>query len=245
MARTQLDVREVYELYIDESSQTKHRFLVLGGIIVEAPLTSSLEEELSLARRPELPAGELGWTKVSRTKLDGYKRFVDVFFNNRYRVRPLEFHSLVVDMHRVRDKDFNQGSREVGFNKEIFQLCTKFARLYPQRFFYTYLDSRQTKSSTEELRLILNRHRAKRGDPRDWPFRRIHFRDSSKLQILQLVDVLLGGIAYRVNGHHLAADASPAKVELSRHILERAGIVNVAIDTPIRGKFTVWHRRLS
>ena len=244
MGRIPLDVRDVYDLYIDESSQTKHRYLVLGGLIIEAVLTSSLEQELFSARLPDLPAGELGWTKVSRTKLDAYRRFVDVFFNNRYRLRPLEFHTLVVDMHRVRDRDFNQGSREVGFNKEIFQLCNKFARLHGERYFYAYLDSRTTKSTTEELRLILNRYRASHGDGRDWPFRRIHFRDSSKLQSLQLVDVLLGALAYQVNGHHEAADASPAKVELSRHVLERAGIVNPMIDTPIRGKFTVWHRRL-
>lgn len=240
-----MDPREVYDLYIDESSQTKHQFLVLGGIIVEATLASSLEEELFKARLPDLPARELGWTKVSRTKLEAYKRYVDVFFTNRYRIRPLEFHCLVVNMHKLDDKRFNKGSREVGFNKEIFQICNKFARLYSERYFHAYLDSRTTKSTTEELRFILNRYRSNHGDPRDWPFRRMHFRDSAKVQALQLVDVLLGGIAYRMNGHHLAADASPAKVDLSGHILDCAGIRNVTADTAIRGKFTVWHRRLS
>ena len=217
---------------------------MLGGIIVEAVHFPSLENALLEARLPELPRDEIGWTKVSRAKLKAYKRFVDVFFDNKYKVRPLEFHCLVVDTHKLNDRTFNEGSREVGFNKEIFQICNKFANLYQRKFFHAYLDFRTTNSSTEELRLILNRSRKSKGDEREWPFRRVHFRDSSRVQALQLVDIMLGAIAYHKNGHYSAKDASPAKRELSDHILERAEIEDIRFDTPRAGKFTVWHRKL-
>jgi hypothetical protein len=61
---------------------------------------------------------------------------------------------------------------------------------------------------------------------------------------LQLTDLLVGAIAFRVNGHHQATEASPAKRWLSEHILSCAGVYNALSDTAIRGKFTIWHRRL-
>lgn len=244
MAKAPFDPTAYQTVYVDESSQTKHRFLVLGSLIIHTEFEAALAAELGDARLPELPNGEMGWTKVSRTKLGAYRRVVDAFFDNAQRHTPYEFHSLAVDMHRIKDGVWNEGSREVGFNKEIFQICAKVARLHPARLIRVYLDSRDTKSSPDELRLILNRYRANKGDRRDWPFRRVHFRNSADCQIMQLVDVLLGGVAYRLNGHHLVAGTSPAKSELSAHILARARIRDVTRDTQMGGKFTLWHRKL-
>jgi hypothetical protein len=51
-------------------------------------------------------------------------------------------------------------------------------------------------------------------------------------------------MAYRLNGHNLVETASPAKRDLSDHILARAGITDVMRDTAQSGKFTIWHRQL-
>ena len=232
------------DVFIDESSQTNHRFLLLGGIIVPTSRVAELDAVISAARRPELPEKEICWTKVSRTKLPAYVRVVEAFFDNKTAIPNLDFHSLVVDTTQLDHRSFNEGSREIGFNKEIYQLAMKFGRLYPDRLFHCYPDMRSTPSDPNELRLILNRGIAKRGDPRDWPYRRMHFRESHEVLALQLVDILLGAVAYRQNGHHLVLGASPAKVTLSELILRRAGITDVTRDTPMRGRFTVWHRQL-
>lgn len=232
------------EVYIDETSQTKHRYLVLGGIVLHAPRSDEAERLLQQARLPELPAMELGWVKVSRSKLEAYRRFIDVFFDNPSALEPFEFHSLVVDTHKLNDRAHNEGSRETGFNKEVYQLCQKFGRLHRRRLFHIYPDSRTTKSSTEELRLILNRGARKKGDERDWPYRRVHFRQSHEWQMLQLVDLLIGAMAFRLNRHDQKPDASPAKLELSRHILERGHVRDVTRNTATSGKFTIWHREL-
>ncbi|MDO8361099.1 MAG: DUF3800 domain-containing protein [Devosia sp.] len=231
-------------MYIDETSQTAHRYLALGGIILHAPAHREIEGLLTRARLPELPNGEMAWTKVSRTKLPAYIRFVDLFFDNTGGFAPFDFYSLVVDTHRINDNVHNGGSRENGFNKEIFQLCQKFARIHDERLLHIYLDRRETKSPTEDLRFILNRWRNNRGETRDWPFRRVHFRDSCDWQMLQLVDVLLGAVAFRLNGHDRKPNASPAKTALSNHVLGRAGVRDVSRDTAMSGKFTIWHRQL-
>jgi hypothetical protein len=244
MAKSPADQNAISEIYIDETSQTKHRYLVIGGIILHSPRCAAAEQALHAARQPELPAMEIGWTKVSRSKLEAYRRFVDVFFDNPAHVGPFEFHAVVIDTHKLKDKVFNEGSRETGFNKEIYQLCMKFARVYRTPLFHVYPDSRTTKTRTEDLRLILNRGLKTTGDRRDWPFRRVHFRNSQDWQMLQLVDVLIGALAFRLNRHDQKPDASPAKLELSRHILNRARITDVSQDTAPKGKFTVWHRAL-
>jgi hypothetical protein len=231
------------DIYIDESSQTNHRFLVLGGIIAETQMVDALNAGIGIMRRPELPAGEMKWNKVSRSKLKCYRRVVDTFFDHRL-FSSAHFHSVVVDTSALDHHAFNEGSRDIGFNKEIYQLASKFARLYRGRLFHVYPDERDTNQRPEHLRTILNFGRRKAGDPRDWPFRRCHFRDSKRTPLLQLVDVLAGALAYRLNGHHLLPDASPAKIDLSEHVLRKAGVTDPKRDTSMSGKFTIWHRQL-
>jgi hypothetical protein len=232
---------EIVEAYIDESSQNNHRYLVLGGIVVMMDFSSDLIDLIQKARLPELPSGEAKWTKVSKGKLAAYKRIVDVLFKNRDLVH---FHSLVVDTTLLDHKRFNAGSREIGFNKEIYQLAMKLSRLYAKELLHIYPDYRHTTHKPEDLRLILNRGCRKSGDKRDWPVRRCQFRDSKKTLPLQLTDVLVGGLAYRLNGRHEEVDASPAKCDLSSYILNSAGIKDVFKDTARAAGFTIWHRRL-
>lgn len=244
MRRVAPDEREISEIYLDESSQNRHEYLILGGLILHKSCTPRFNELIAEARKPELPFGEMKWAKVSRSKLGAYKRVIDVFFDGDRDCLPMEFHSLVVHMPKLRDNLFNKGSREIGFNKDVYQLCMKFGRLYRQRLFHVYPDERATRSSTEELRSILNFGIRKKGDLRDWPFRRLHFQDSKRQYPLQLVDLLTGAIAYRLNKHHMEPSASEPKTFLSEHVLRRARIADVFKDTSVSGKFTIWHRQL-
>ena len=231
------------DIYIDESSQTKSRHLILGAVIIPTELAPAAEDAIWKARQPELPHGELKWTKVSRAKLAAYERVIDCFFQSA-ELRHAHFHSVVVDTSRVDHARFNDGSSEIGFNKEVFQLASKCARLYTGRLFHLYPDYRDTNQRPGDLRDILNRARRKAGDAREWPFRRCHFRDSKTTPLLWLSDLMAGAIGYQVNGHIMKDAASEAKTSLSRHIMLRAGVTNPLRDTSLRGKFTIWHRQL-
>jgi hypothetical protein len=230
------------DVYIDESSHTGHRYLVLGGIIVATAAVDEACAELWKARLPELPRDTIKWTKVSRSKLPAYRRVVDKFFELQAHMT-LDFHSLFVDTSQLDHGRYNKGSQEIGFNKEIYQLAMKFGRLY-RCLFHVYPDRRTTNQVPEELRLMLNRGIKKKGDNRDWPYRRLQFREPDDCVILQLTDVLAGAIAYHLNGHYLATGASPAKCELMRHILDKANVRDPLKGTVVRGKFTVWPRKL-
>jgi hypothetical protein len=230
------------DVYIDESSQNNHRFLVIGGVITATADVTDLNNRIQAGRLPELPRGTMKWGKISKFKLAAYKRVVDLFFERQPGLT-LDFHCLVVDTTRLDHKRFNEGSREVGFNKEIFQIAAKFGRLY-RCLFHIYLDRRTTNQLPEKLRTMLNFDARKKGDKRDWPFRRLQFRDPENTLLLQLADILIGAVAFTLNGHHLLPGASPAKRELAAYILMTAGITDVHRDTKVSGKFTIWHRKL-
>jgi len=231
------------EIYVDESSQTKNRYLVLGAVILPSERTAEAEDTVRRLRLPELPHGELKWSKISNAKLSAYERLISAFFRDPA-FQHAHFHSIVVDTHQFDHSRFNQGSSEIGFNKEIYQLANKCARLYPENIFHLYPDFRQTSQRPEDLRNLLNHGRRKAGDKRDWPFRRCHFRNSKLTPMLIFPDIFAGAIAYHVNGHLAKPDASPGRSRLSRLIMKLAGVQRPEIDTRMRGKFTIWHRQL-
>lgn len=231
------------DIYIDESSQTASRYLLLGALTVPSGQASAAQGRLLQAMAPELRGGEMKWGKVSRAKLPAYLRLADCFFDAP-EFASAHFHSIVVDTSRLDHHRFNGGSSEVGFNKEIYQLATKCARVYPAHFFYINLDYRDTPQRPEDLRTILNMGRRKARDQRDWPFRRCQFRDSKTTPLLWLSDIFSGSLAFHLNGHRGKPEASPARCALSDHVLRRARIRNPSIDTALSGKFTIWHRQL-
>lgn len=217
--------------------------MVMGGLCIKSCLVPAANERLRQLRLPQLPSGEMKWGSVSNAKLGAYRRAVDAFFDDPM-LTGSDFHSTVVDTWGQDHQRFGDGDKDKTFNKELYQLASKFARLYRERLFHLYPDDRETVHRPGELRDILNFGRRKIGDDRDFPFRRCHFRKSHETPLIQLVDILLGAVAYRVNGHANAVDASPAKVDLSRHILQRANVRNVMLGTTMGGKFTIWHRQL-
>jgi hypothetical protein len=94
------------------------------------------------------------WNKCSNTKLEAYLRVISLLFEMQF--RDVHYHALVVDTTQQRHAAFNNGSREIGFSKEIFQLALKFSRLYGASCFRIYLDHRETDQSPETVRNMLN-----------------------------------------------------------------------------------------
>lgn len=234
-----------YSIFVDESSQTKYKFLTIGCLVLEEELVKPFEFTVKHARALEISAGgEMKWSKISAMKLNAYKLFIDRFFDFKGAAERIHFHSIVIDTSKIRDELYNAGSREVGFNKEVYQLLIKCAKLYPDGIFEVYADHRQTDFSMDEFRKILNSGMSKAGDRRPMPFRNVQFCDSKKFVLIQMVDLLLGAATFRLNGHHAKPGASKHKCHLSEYVLERAGVRDPVRGTSRIGKFTIWRRKL-
>lgn len=233
-------------IYADESCQNNHRYMVLGGVIVEIDELQQIKKPLLEVRNTHKIYAEMKWEKVSKSKLPAYIDYVNCFFDQAAS-EVIHFHSITIDMHQIKHNKYNFGDRELGFQKFYYQLLIKFGRYYNGSSpYYCYLHQRNTKSSLDSFRDILNNGISSRWGINDQPYRRVQHICSKKIELLQLNDILLGCVAARTNGHHLKRDASPHKIKLGEHIMEKAGIDDLSQDTE-KGKyrFSIWNLTLS
>lgn len=233
----------VAEVYGDESSQTGHRFLVLGAMVIERAHVAQASSEIQAVReRHRLHEKEIKWARVSNAKLEGYRDVVDSLF--RLCAHDLvHFHALHVDTSTFDHARFNGGDHEAGFNKLIYQLLLhKVGRKYGGLYrLEASLDHRVTLQHPSDLRVMLNAALAKYYDLPDAPFRDVCFKHSHRSHFIQLCDILVGAIAYRKNGFHERDGANTAKRTLAEHILRRAMETEPNRITGRRAtRFTLW-----
>jgi hypothetical protein len=230
------------EVYIDESSQTKHRYLVLGGLVVPMDYIDRFDADIIAARGADLPIAHadgspriIKWEKAKGHNLAGYKRVVDAYFyfvkkHNLPIRKHCNIHCIAVDttVKAAHDRKYSGGDIDIGFNKELYFLCVKvIAPKYPKALFHVYPDRRSTKQKPADAQKIMNFGMRKYGDTRDWPFRRVQFGDPERSQALQVVDIIIGALAFKLNGHYDNPSANKSKKELCDHVLRLSKINNV------------------
>jgi Protein of unknown function (DUF3800) len=245
-----------HEVYIDESSQTKHRYMVLGGLCVPLSHSAAFDADIIAHRDGTIPIARpdgtpriIKWEKANAYNLEAYKRVVDAFFTfpMRHKLplsKSLETHCLAVDTSKKTLKDTGEGDVEIGFAKEFYFLCVPMiGNRLKKALFHLYPDRRTTKQSLSEARKIMNAGARKYGDRRPWPYRELKFQDPEAKQALQVVDILIGAIAFRLNGHYDKPEAKRAKKELSDYVCKWAKIRDPFVNTPFYQKrLTILHR---
>ena len=247
-----------HEIYIDETSQTGHKFLILGGIVIPRRLSAQFEADIIEARHPRLSSldskgrlREIGWSEISNGDFESYKKIVDAYFSFAFRRLQgsgdaCRFYCSVVNT-QVPGRRYTGKRGQVGFNREIFYHCLSIARRHRRYLFHVYPDDRSTTESTTRLCLILNRGWAKTGYNKDWTFRRLKFRLSHEFQALQISDIFIGAIAYRLNRHYDSPSANADKKKLCDYILKRGALDKFIRETSFKekakGEFIMWFRR--
>lgn len=250
------EVDRFYQVFIDESSQTKHRYLVMGGVCIPLAYAAAFEADLMEKRDDTTPLVKpdgvpklMKWEKATAYNLPAYKRFVDAFFTFPMRFKlpiskPLDTHCIAVDTSKKTLKATGDGDVEIGFAKEFYFLCVPtIGNRLKRGLFHLYPDRRTTNRSLSEAQNIMNAGARKYSKRSDWPYRELKFADPENKQALQLVDILIGAIAYHLNGHYQNPSANRAKKELCDHVLKWAKITNPAVNTPwYRSRLTILHR---
>jgi Protein of unknown function (DUF3800) len=264
MARPPWEPREFerhrfHEVYIDETSQTDHHFLVLGGIIVPREMSAEFEADILEARRPRLRSldskgslREMGWSEVSTGDFDAYQKVLDAFFSFSYRRLQGKSGSFgsycsVVNL-RVRGRSYSKGKKgQIGFNREIYYHCLSVARRERLLLFHVYPDARSTNDPVEKMAFMLSRGMRREGDKRDHAFRRVKFRPSHEYQALQISDLLIGAVAYRLNRSYDQPNANKDKKLLCDYVLAKTGFDKFIHQNSFRekpfGAHQLWFRR--
>ena len=107
---------KILQITCDESRQTKDRFMILGGLVIENNNIEMFEKTMHKYRRETKMFAELKWSKVSSQKYIEYQKFIDFFFalNNSDN---LHFKAMIIDTHKINYKKYSSGNKEVGFYK--------------------------------------------------------------------------------------------------------------------------------
>jgi hypothetical protein len=223
-------------VFVDESSQNAHRFMVLGALIVPGAEVAGAEHALSDLLADQHMRAELKWTKVSRGKLPAYRSMIAFYFDQLV-PKGAEFHAVIVNCQELDHGTYNEGDAELGFNKFLFNLLHfRVARNFGHfERIVVDLDSRNATRDPMELQAVLNMRFAR--ETRDVtrpPFARVAFRDSKSTRLLQLSDLMTGAIAWHKNQHDAAPEASASKCEMAEYVASRVGLRRLGDDAPRR-----------
>ena len=188
---------------------------------------------------------ELKWCKVSNQKLAEYEALVDIFFalNN---VNHIQFHGVVFDSHNWNHRRYNNGERDVGVSKLYYQLLLhKFvSKCGPAGTLYARLDHRNSSTSLEDLRRMLNAAAARDFGLTENPLKQLVSEDSKNCDLLQVNDVILGAVCAARNGRHLLPGTRLAKQKIASLVLAKSGLRSFEVDTPKTiTRFTMWNMR--
>ena len=218
---TQPSERE-FNVYCDESCHLEHdksKAMSLGAVWCPKDRVSEVNRRLvEIKERHGInKSAEVKWTKISPCNVSLYEDIVDYFFDDD----DLHFRGLVVPDKGVLDHErFNQ-SHDLWYYKMYFTLLkTVFDR---RSRFYVYIDIKDTHSGENARKLA----EICANDAYDFDHeivRRVQPIRSEEVQLMQLVDILTGAIAFRHNNIEIRPGTSMAKVRITKRIASRAGL---------------------
>lgn len=234
-----------YTVFTDESCQTAHRYMVIGGVSASNSAIDTMVNEIEAIRaNSRFPSDSLQWKNVTSAKLPDYYRLVDQFceWNSEH---ALDFTAATFDTRRIDHDAFNEGDSEVGYQKFLGDVFIAIARKYAwPEMIKCYHGQRSSKFTLEFIREVLNSRVAKKKKFTYRPFRILEYRDPAIDAMLQLNDVLLGSVAYHWNpGMRKSPDS--AKAHLARYINKNCCAPFLGRSTPFSMQhFDIWEFNL-
>jgi hypothetical protein len=232
-----------YHVFCDESC-ISDRYHVIGGLIIHRSKEEKIKKHIDSFRIKTNMTKELKWTKIKNQKLDQYIEFANIGLD-LFQYNAAHFHVMIMDSHKFNHKRFSAGSAETTFYKMMYQFVLhKFGKyLKPQDRFSLFLDQRSTSYSLQEFKLIMNRGLKKRYSLATAPLRDVVPVNSKNHDLIQMADVFMGAVGFRVNAKDAAENVCSAKKTLCGHIESCLGVPSLAnpIELPA---FSSWHFQL-
>lgn len=187
-------MKELYNIYCDESCHLEHdgiNVMVLGAVWCPQDKLKEINNRIKDIKEKHgvSSTSELKWTKVGPKKETLYTELVNYFFDNQN----LHFRCLVVPEKGELDHNRYNQSHDDWYYKMYFDMLKVIFN--PDDIYEVYVDIKDSNSSTKSRKL----REVCRNDIYDFSgkvIKRIQPIRSHEVQIMQLVDVLIGAVAY-------------------------------------------------
>lgn len=232
-----------------DESRLVGRFMLFGSLWIDRALQEDFNDGYWKIWDKHFPSrnSELKWTKVSRSKLDAYKEFIEYFA----KFTGVDFRALVLDHHSVDYQKYHNGDKDLGFYKFLYFFLTRnigkdYAFRNQRQNHQVFLDPRPLTfefGRLLDLKVHLNSDLQSRCPEIDHPVvRNVEaVSDSKDSPEVQILDVLLGAVGYAWEGY----ETSETKLSLIQYIEELFGM-DLRKNTPyLSEKINIWNFKLS
>lgn len=209
-----------FEIYCDESqqdlftgkvNQRQDRRIVLGGLWIKADLRTRLKDEIKKLRTKHDLLGEFKWIRVSPSRQDFYSDLVDLFFSTE----SARFRALVLPADQLDAVQFHGGDAELMFYKFYYQLLHHW--ILDSNTYRVFVDTKTNRVGGRLKRLheVLT--------SANWLsiIEQVQALPSKKVDLLQLADVLIGAVSYRLHERQSSAAKIAVVERVERHIGHR------------------------
>lgn len=225
--------------FFGDASSKGHDFMVAGGFAISSHRIQEIEGKVAMLRRLT-GVSEFHWSQYSggATRV-GYEALIEYAFE-LVRNGNAAFHTIICPFKGYRHRAKPGQNRDTSVNKMYFQLLLhRVARLYGgNRHIHVRLDGGSDSNDICEMRNELCAKAYHKYKTKPNCVRSLQSMPSHTSGIIQMADVVLGGIAAKRNGFVHKTEKGP----LANLILERSGHPAWDIDTHRDArKLTVWN----
>lgn len=248
---TPSDLLPTVTFFGDASSKDK-AFMVAGGFVVGGEYVAEIDTEIEAIRSEACMSSEFHWSNYrgGLRKEKAYKAVIDLGFSLMRKGHERgAFHTIIAKFEGYDHRRGGGQNKDTSVNRMYYQLCLhRLARFYGHaRQIHVRLDAGNDSEDIVRMRneVCAAAYKMFRGanlqhQCRPNCIRSIQAMSSKASNIIQMADVILGGIAAKRN----EVKHTSAKSDLADYVLEASPHKDWSMDTPRNARhFTVWNHR--
>lgn len=218
-----------FNVYCDESNHLENdnsNIMTLGAVYVEKQYVRQINEEIRHIKiKHNIHVNdELKWTKISNKRLPVYSDLVRYYFDNDF----LFSRTIIIPNKKGLEHERFQQSHDDWYYKMHYGLVEYIVKRNSK--YNIYLDYKDTHMfyKGKELHRVLNN--------KVWKFKNVEIKKvqpirSHEVEIMQIVDILIGAIAYKNKG----LTTSNAKLQIIK-LIEELSNQNLKYQSTLREK---------
>lgn len=204
-----------FEVYCDESRQeyfrnppdAANKFVLIGSLWIEAQQRANIKTKIKALREVHDVHGEFKWTRVSPSRQSFYTSLIDLFFTE-----PIRFRCIVLPANQLDSIHFHNNDNELMFYKFYYQLLHHWILDFNTYHIFVDLKTNRAKQRLAHLRGFLDKANYFSNVVR------VQALPSKQVDLLQLVDLLIGAVGFRFNQDGTSAAKNTVINNIEQHI---------------------------